>query len=847
MAAAIRQSKSVPGVNSDRHSTFDEVTTEELVTVSKSYFRSSTINRAAEEPGDTSETSSSEAKASAVLGEAVEEGGVEEEVEEREEVPLENWQVREQQRRSRGLYEHLLTVDLEQRIQAREAAMRRLAGGASGAAGVANTVAANEFGEQSNIYLPRNNSAFRKAGTATVTPAVQYTEATPLGVLDSQPKLGFKGISGKRQLVAGVNHAYSGTQFDPWIPDSAVCVGRLYIVQIVNYAIVIYNKRGKIVRLPQPLNESSPIYPSSPTPHSSAIVFIHLIFPFPSFTTTPPLHSKQNNLLSYLHHFFGVMPANSTRPGDFINKASCVFDASSGRFFLAAAWLSGGYRPIIVPPVAFSPLSPEDQPHVLPPSPLASLPSCLPPRFPSTPLASLPSCLPPRFPSTPLASLPSCSSPLLTRSPFLPPSPFPLHPLFPPTPLPIHPSCLPPPRASHPCQSGGYRNKWDRFGQTRRNADGSTSGYGIVVAASSALTPMMAWNVSSFPPRYIGPVLGCYAGINEEYEYGLRSHLSHCGGCFSALTPMMAWNVLLHSRQPGPTGERSDPQGSQCLLKATPRDHSVFEATQKRPQDHRITVSFEIELKSDPSGSRCLLNRLKSDPQGSRNDGVKSHNYTGPAAEIPRQGLLGRHPSHHSTPLKFFYLCPCARPALPTSNDGVKSHNDTAPPLRYPGRVYWGATPRITVDRYGVYLTTRPVCHAGGSWGASSAATYSESTAIHKPKLYLRSSKRSGALAIPMINYNSFPVFGLEPQSPRIPRLSPLQRPGQRHVWMAFPSGYSLDPTSVPSVALVKLQPFLRGKRSFPTLVKKFGIYGVPGQSLLSPVIGFNRLVSAGW
>ncbi|CAI5932138.1 unnamed protein product [Closterium sp. NIES-64] len=436
------------------------------------------------------------------------------------------------------------------------------------------------------------NNAFRKAGTATVTPAVQYTEATPLGVLDSQPKLGFKGISGKRQLVAGVNHAYSGTQFDPWIPDSAVCVGRLYIVQIVNYAIVIYNKRGKIVRLPQPLNE-----------------------------------------------FFGVMPANSTRPGDFINKASCVFDASSGRFFLAAAWLSGGYR-----------------------------------------------------------------------------------------------------------------NKWDRFGQTRRNADGSTSGYGIVVAASSALTPMMAWNV-------------------------------------------------------------------------------------------------------------------------------------------------------------FF---------IPASNDGVKSHNDTAPPLRYPGRVYWGATPRITVDRYGVYLTTRQYAMQGKLGRFVGSNIY----AIHKPKLYLRSSKRVVRFAIPMINYNSFPVFGLEPQSPRIPRLSrfkgqdkvffgcidisftfPLphtslalwslsdtsslmlphptlrlrysiistpayydsdyakQKPGpppydtpqdvvpptstsvawfKGHVWMAFPSGYSLDPTSVPSVALVKLQPFLRGKRSFPTLVKKFGIYGVPGQSLLSPVIGFN-------
>ncbi|CAI7745327.1 unnamed protein product [Closterium sp. NIES-54] len=585
-------------------------------------------------------------KDSAIPGEAVEEG----EVEEREKVPTENWRVREQQRRSRGLYEHLLTVDLEQRIQAREASLRRFAGEASGVAGVANTVAANEIGEQSNIYLPRNNSALRTAGTGTVTPAVQYTDATPLGVLDSRPKLGFKGISGKRQLVAGVNRAYSGTQFDPWIPDSAVCVGRLYIVQIVNYAIGIYNKRGKIVRLPQPLNE-----------------------------------------------FFGVMPANSTRPGDFINKATCVFDASSGRFFLAAAWLSGGYR-----------------------------------------------------------------------------------------------------------------NKWDRFGQTRRNADGSTSGYGIVVAASSFLTPMMAWNV-------------------------------------------------------------------------------------------------------------------------------------------------------------FF---------IPSSNDGVKSHNDTAPPLRYPGRVYWGATPRITVDRYGVYLTTRQYAMQGKlgrfvgsniykfnnpswpnpSFPAHPAKTFIPShqncalnllsllpppptsalphpsspaphptpppSAIHKPKLYLRSSKRVVRFAIPMINYNSFPVFGLEPQSPRVPRLSryrgqdtvffgcidisftfPLphtslalwslsdtsslmlphptlrlrysiintpayydsdyakQKAGpapydtpqdvvpptsmsvawfKGHVWMAFPSGYSLDPTSVPSVALVKLQPFLRGKRSFPTLVKKFGIYGVPGQSLLSPVIGFN-------
>ncbi|CAI5514816.1 unnamed protein product [Closterium sp. Naga37s-1] len=434
---------------------------------------------------------------------------------------------------------------------------------------------------------PQPNSALRTAGTGTVTPAVQYTDATPLGVLDSRPKLGFKGISGKRQLVAGVNRAYSGTQFDPWIPDSAVCVGRLYIVQIVNYAIVIYNKRGKIVRLPQPLNE-----------------------------------------------FFGVMPANSTRPGDFINKATCVFDASSGRFFLAAAWLSGGYR-----------------------------------------------------------------------------------------------------------------NKWDRFGQTRRNADGSTSGYGIVVAASSFLTPLMAWNVSF----------------------------------------------------------------------------------------------------------------------------------------------------------------------IPSSNDGVKSHNDTAPPLRYPGRVYWGATPRITVDRYGVYLTTRQYAMQGKLGRFVGSNIY----AIHKPKLYVRSSKRVVRFAIPMINYNSFPVFGLEPQSPRVPRLSrfkgqvtvffgcidisftsPLphtslalwslsdtsslmlphptlrlrysiidtpayydsdyakQKAGpppydtpqdvvpptstsvawfKGHVWMAFPSGYSLDPTSVPSVALVKLQPFLRGKRTFPTLVKKFGIYGVPGQSLLSP------------
>ncbi|GJP46900.1 hypothetical protein CLOM_g6150 [Closterium sp. NIES-68] len=518
------------------------------------------------------------------------EGVLAEEVEEREEVPLENWRVREQQRRTRGLYEHLLTVDLEQRIQAREAALRRFAGGASG---VASTVAADGIGDQANIYLPRDNNALKRASTAGVA-AVQYTEATPLGVIDSQPKLGFKGITGKRQLVASVNSAYSGTQFDPWIPDSAVCVGRLYIVQIVNYAIVIYNKRGRIVRQPQPLNE-----------------------------------------------FFGVMPANSTRPGDFINKATCVFDATSGRFFLAAAWLSGGYR-----------------------------------------------------------------------------------------------------------------NKWDRFGQTRRNADGSTSGYGIVVAASSFLTPMMAWNV-------------------------------------------------------------------------------------------------------------------------------------------------------------YF---------IPSSNDGVKSHNDTGPPLRYPGRVYWGATPRITVDRFGVYLSTRQYAMQGKLGRFVGSNIY----AIHKPKLYLRSSKRIVRFAIPMINYNSFPVFGLEPQSPRVTsqygfrghdtvffgcidisftfplphtslalwslsdtsslmlphptirlRYSVITTPAyydsdyakqkagpppydtpqdvvpptstsvawfKGHVWMAFPSGYSLDPTSVPSVALVKLRPFLRlkKKKTFPTLVKKFGIYGVPGQSLLSPVIGFN-------
>ncbi|GJP69170.1 hypothetical protein CLOP_g126 [Closterium sp. NIES-67] len=102
------------------------------------------------------------------------------------------------------------------------------------------------------------------------------------------------GVSAAQTATAGTG-AYAGTHGDSSVPDPSVCAGSNYVVQIVNWAILVFDGKGQALTSPVSLNE-----------------------------------------------FLGVNPyKGSGTVGDLVTKASCVYDISTKRFFLSAAWLAG--------------------------------------------------------------------------------------------------------------------------------------------------------------------------------------------------------------------------------------------------------------------------------------------------------------------------------------------------------------------------------------------------------------------------------------------------------------------------------------------------------------------------
>ncbi|CAI5971132.1 unnamed protein product [Closterium sp. NIES-64] len=102
------------------------------------------------------------------------------------------------------------------------------------------------------------------------------------------------GVSAYQTASTGTA-AYAGTHGDSTVPDPSVCAGSNYVVQVVNWAIVVFDGRGQALTAPVALNE-----------------------------------------------FLGVNPyRGSGTVGDLVTKASCVYDSATKRFFLSAAWLAG--------------------------------------------------------------------------------------------------------------------------------------------------------------------------------------------------------------------------------------------------------------------------------------------------------------------------------------------------------------------------------------------------------------------------------------------------------------------------------------------------------------------------
>ncbi|CAI5947833.1 unnamed protein product [Closterium sp. NIES-64] len=181
-------------------------------------------------------------------------------------------------------------------------------------------------------------------------------------------------------------------------------------------------------------------------------------------------NTKGQQLTAITPHneFFNALPRNmgayeGAPKGDAIGDMTCTYDHRSKRFYLATYWTvsaDGGASQCLGAP------SPLPLPSLSPPSPLP---------------------------------LPSLS----------PPSPLPPHPSLPPSaPLPPSSSPLPPSLLLTPFfQSGGDKNAYDRFGQTRYRADGTTVGTGVLVAASTTPDPTKPWNLFFIPSSRLLPIL----------------------------------------------------------------------------------------------------------------------------------------------------------------------------------------------------------------------------------------------------------------------------------------------------------------------------------------------------
>ncbi|CAI5521355.1 unnamed protein product [Closterium sp. Naga37s-1] len=111
-----------------------------------------------------------------------------------------------------------------------------------------------------------------------------------LTVAPFSPSVLKSGVTAKQTASTGTA-AYAS---DSSVPDPSVCAGSNYVVQVVNWAIVVFDGSGKALTAPVALNE-----------------------------------------------FLGVNPYRGTTVGDLVTKASCVYDSATKRFFLSAAWLAG--------------------------------------------------------------------------------------------------------------------------------------------------------------------------------------------------------------------------------------------------------------------------------------------------------------------------------------------------------------------------------------------------------------------------------------------------------------------------------------------------------------------------
>ncbi|CAI7830321.1 unnamed protein product [Closterium sp. NIES-54] len=109
-----------------------------------------------------------------------------------------------------------------------------------------------------------------------------------LTVAPFSPSVLKSGVTAKQTASTGTA-AYAS---DSSVPDPSVCAGSNYVVQVVNWAIVVFDGSGKALTAPVALNE-----------------------------------------------FLGVNPYRGTTVGDLVTKASCVYDSATKRFFLSAAWL----------------------------------------------------------------------------------------------------------------------------------------------------------------------------------------------------------------------------------------------------------------------------------------------------------------------------------------------------------------------------------------------------------------------------------------------------------------------------------------------------------------------------